>query len=336
MNKKISIIAIICILAIAIGYYIGTDDTQTDIPANTNLTLKPIKLPKPKTDGGMPLMEALKNRQTIRNLSTEKIPEQILSNLIWAAFGINRPEKGNRTAPSAVNWQEIDIYVALEKGLYIYEPKAHILNPVMEMDLREKTTQMFQPSRGMVSNAPVTFIYVADFDRIDGIGRFLNDEEKTLTARADSGFIAQNVYLFCASEGLGTVIRAMVSRDKLKKTMRLRPSQNITLCQTIGFPNKGAVIKSKIDLSNIPDGTYQGSASDKKHDYTAKIIIKNHRLVDVEMTKYGNTKYEQKAKGIINKVINEQSFEVDAISGATNSSQIILKAIANAVELAEK
>ena len=236
IGQRLFCILIICFALIGFSSCAGTSKTQLVSPDNPGVNLKPIILPKPQTNGGKPLMQALKKRQTTRSLSTKKLPEQVLSNLIWAAFGINRPDTGKRTAPSAVNWQEIDIYVALEKGLYIYEPKKHILNPMIAQDFRAKTTQTFQPSKKSVENAPVTFIYVADFNRIDGIGRLMKDKDKALTAYAATGFIGQNVYLFCASQGLGTVIRAMIDKPALREEMNLRPNQHIILCQTIGYP----------------------------------------------------------------------------------------------------
>ncbi|MBW1814974.1 MAG: SagB/ThcOx family dehydrogenase [Deltaproteobacteria bacterium] len=241
MKKSIHIgqllffILIICFSLIGFSSCAGTSKTQSVNPDSPGVKLKPITLPKPQTNGGKPLMQALMKRQTTRSFSTKKLPEQVLSNLLWAAFGINRPGTGKRTAPSAVNWQEIDIYVALEKGLYLYEPNKHILIPMIAQDFRAKTTQMFQPSKKSVENAPVTFIYIADFKRIDGIGRLMKDKDKALTAYAATGFIGQNVYLFCASEGLGTVVRAMIDKPALREEMNLRPNQRITLCQTIGY-----------------------------------------------------------------------------------------------------
>jgi SagB-type dehydrogenase family enzyme len=191
--------------------------------------LKPIQLPKPQMDGGKPLMQALKDRRSTRAFSTEKLPLQTLGNLLWAAFGVNRPDSGHRTAPSAVNWQEIDIYVATADGLYLYEAKGHTLQPVLTNDLRAKTGM--QP---FVKDAPLNLVYVADYSRMN-VG---TPEEKNLFSAADTGFIGQNVYLFCASEGLATVMRGMVDRPALAKAMKLRPDQKIILAQTVGYPKK--------------------------------------------------------------------------------------------------
>jgi nitroreductase len=188
--------------------------------------LKPIELPKPQTEGGRPLMQVLKDRKTARAFSTEKLPLQTLSNLLWAAFGINRPT-GQRTAPSAVNWQEIDVYVALADGLFLYDAKSNALQPVLKEDVRAATgTQPF------VKDAPVSLVFVADYERP---GRVPETERDTWSAM-DVGFIAQNVYLFSASEGLACGVRALIDRPALAKIMKLRPKQRILLAQSVGLP----------------------------------------------------------------------------------------------------
>jgi nitroreductase len=191
--------------------------------------LKPIQLPKPQTDGGKPLMQVLRERKSAREFSSEKIPLQVLSTLLWAASGINRSDSGKRTAPSAANWQEIDIYVATADGLFFYDAKPHLLKPLLAQDIRAMTGR-----QAFVKDAALNLIYVADFSRI---GRGTN-EEKDFFSAADTGFIAQNVYLFCASEGLATVVRANIDRLTLGKTMKLGPDQKITLSQTVGYPKK--------------------------------------------------------------------------------------------------
>ncbi len=184
---------------------------------------------KPQVDGGKPLMQVLKDRSLLVNSAPQKLPLQVLSNLLWAASGVNRPNLGKRTAPTAANWQEIDIYVATADGLYLYDAKPHVLKPVLAGDIRALTGR--QP---FVKEAALNLIYVADFSRI---GRGTN-EEKDFFSAADTGFIAQNVYLFCASEGLATVVRANIDRPTLGKAMKLGPDQRITLSQTVGYPRK--------------------------------------------------------------------------------------------------
>ena len=191
--------------------------------------LKPIQLPKPQMDGGRPLMQVLKDRSSSREFSSQKLPLQVLSNLLWAASGVNRPESGRRTAPTAANWQEINIYLAMAEGLHLYDAKSHLLKLILAEDIRPLTGL-----QAFVKDAPLNLIYVADLLRISRG----TSEEKDFFAAADAGFVAQNVYLFCASEGLATVVRANIDRPTLGKKMKLGPNQRITLSQTVGYPKK--------------------------------------------------------------------------------------------------
>ncbi len=188
--------------------------------------LKVIPLPAPQTDGGKPLMQALEQRRTIRELKPDKLPAQVLANLLWAGFGINRPGSGHRTAPSAMNSQEVDLYVALPEGLYIYEAKPHQLKPVLRKDLRAKTSG--QP---FATNAPAVLIFVADLPRLTKA----KPEQREFYAALDTGFISQNVYLYCASAGLATVVYAL-DRPPLAAAMELRPEQKVILAQAVGYP----------------------------------------------------------------------------------------------------
>jgi nitroreductase len=191
--------------------------------------LAPITLPAPKMDGGKPLMQALKERQSAREYGSEKVSPQVLSNLLWAAWGINRPD-GRRTAPSASNRQEIEIYVTLPEGAYVWDAKANVLNPVASGDLRAATgTQPY------VGTAALNLVFVADMAKA---GRPGTDPQQMLNIGADAGFIAENVYLFCASEGLATVVRASVDKAALAKSLKLRDNQVIVLAQTVGYPAK--------------------------------------------------------------------------------------------------
>lgn len=192
--------------------------------------LKPIKLPQPELNKGKLLMQALKDRKSTRKYRNGNISHQTLSNLLWAAFGINRPESARRTAPSAFNRQEIDVYVAMAQGLYLYDPKEQALKPVVPKDLRDLTgTQSY------FRKAALNLVYVADFSKM-GSGE---EQRKIFISSADTGFIGQNVYLFCASEGLSTVFRASIDRKKLAEAMKLRPDQKITFAQTVGLPASG-------------------------------------------------------------------------------------------------
>ena len=187
-----------------------------------------IQLAKPNTRGGMPLMQALNERKSGREFSPEKLSPQMLSNLLWAAYGVNRPD-GKRTAPSAVNRQTVDIYVTLPEGIYLYKAKEHRLDLVAAGDQRASSGR--QP---FVAEAALNLVYVADYTKLGGT----SDEDKVLYSAAETGFIGQNVYLYCASEGLSTVVRAMVDRPALAKVLKLRPEQKIVLSQTVGYPRR--------------------------------------------------------------------------------------------------
>jgi SagB-type dehydrogenase family enzyme len=193
-------------------------------PQNAPTTL--IKLPPPRQVGGKPLFEALNDRKSTREFHAEEPTLQVLSNLLWAAFGVNRPD-GHRTAPSARNWQEIDVYVALERGLYLFDPRINGLHQVVADDIRAATGM-----QDYVGAAPVNLVYVADLARMDTIDR----TEQRFYSAIDTGFVSQNVYLFCASEGLVTVVRGLLDRKTLAKLMRLRPTQRVIVAQTVGYP----------------------------------------------------------------------------------------------------
>ena len=187
-----------------------------------------VRLPTPKMEGGMPLMQALKERRSVREFSEEKLPVRTLSNLLWAAWGINRPD-GHRTAPSARNMQEMDVYVAMSDGLFLYEPKDHRLRKILAEDIRASTG-----NNPYVKDAAVNLVYVADLARAN-----MTDQAAIeFYTGADTAFLAQNVYLFCASEKLGVVVRGSIDRPALAKLMKLRPDQKITLAQSVGFPKK--------------------------------------------------------------------------------------------------
>jgi SagB-type dehydrogenase family enzyme len=194
---------------------------------NTVLAQSPsvIMLPPPDTTGGKPLMQCLKERRSTRTFDSKPLPQQVLSNLLWAAFGMNRSD-GRRTAPSAMNRQEVDVYVAMQNGLYLYEASSHSLRSVTNEDVREKTGK-----QDFVKDAPLDIVYVADLSKS---GK--SSDEQILYPAADCGFIAQNVYLYCASEGLACVVRAMIDKPALSKAMNLRADQKIILSQTVGYP----------------------------------------------------------------------------------------------------
>jgi SagB-type dehydrogenase family enzyme len=186
-----------------------------------------IKLPAPQLDTGKNLMRVFKERKSWRSfVANKKLPVNVLANMLWAACGINRPDSGKRTAPSALNRQQIDVYVALPEGLFLYEAKGHVLKPIISQDIRALTGK-----QSFVAEAPVTLIYVADYKKMGN----LTEEEKNFYAATDTGFISENVYLFCASEGLATVVRGSLDKEALAKAMKLNDNQKIILAQSVGY-----------------------------------------------------------------------------------------------------
>jgi len=197
------------------------------VQAGSAQELAPVSLPPPQTEGGMPLMKALKLRATARAFAPDPLPAQTLANLLWAAWGINRPQDGKRTAPSTRNWQEIEVVVVNAAGAYVYDAAGNALKPLVAGDLRALAgTQDF------VKDAPVTLVLVADTSRMQG------GPDMQSFAYADAAFVSQNVYLFCASEGLATGVRASVDRPALAKALKLRDNQLIVFAQSVGFPKK--------------------------------------------------------------------------------------------------
>jgi len=188
---------------------------------------KTIQLLTPQPGSGSPLMQLLWKRKSSREFSPKPLPVEVLSNLLWAGFGINRPD-GRRTAPSAMNRQDVDIYVILSDGTYLYDAKANQLKLIVAEDLRGLAgTQPY------VKEAPVNLIYVSDYAKM---GEKVPSELKILLSGAHAGFISQNVYLYCASEGLATVVRAFIDIPALSKAIKLRPEQKIILGQSVGYP----------------------------------------------------------------------------------------------------
>jgi SagB-type dehydrogenase family enzyme len=185
-----------------------------------------IALPPPQTTGAVSLMQALRSRRSTREFSARPLPPEVLSTLLWSAFGVNRPDSGGRTAPSAHNWQEIEVFAALPDGAYRYDARAHALQRVVSGDLRAATGV-----QDFVGAAPLNLVYVADFGKMGDA----TAEERTFYASADAGFVAQNVYLYCAATGLACVVRGLVDRRKLAPALGLRVDQRIVLAQTVGY-----------------------------------------------------------------------------------------------------
>jgi nitroreductase len=187
---------------------------------------KTIPLPPPRAEGGKPLLQALWLRSSTRQFSSRPIPRTVLGELLWAAFGINRPKEGKRTAPSAHNRQEVDIYVTTAEGAYLYDAKGHALRPVVGRDLRALTGRQKFPA-----TAALNLVYVVDLARMPGVPRAAAIE----AAAVSVGAIAENVYLYCASEGLGTVLRGWIDRPELARALGLKADQYILFAQTVGY-----------------------------------------------------------------------------------------------------
>jgi nitroreductase len=186
-----------------------------------------IELPPPRMEGGKPLMDALKLRRSTRAFSDRPLPRQVLSDLLWAAFGINRPASGDRTAPYWRHLMVIDVYVAMADGVWVYEPKPHALVLHSRADIRAATGR-----QDFAGTAPLNLVYVAHGDRMQGVSA----EDRRLFAAVDAAFIGQNVYLFCASESLATVFRGAIDYPKLAAALKLGAGQFVTFAQTVGYP----------------------------------------------------------------------------------------------------
>lgn len=189
-----------------------------------------IQLPYVKRSGGMPIRDAMSRRRSHRMFNSIPLAAQTLADLLWCGFGVNRPDEGGRTAPSARGWREIDIYVALADAAYCYDPVLNRLNFVAEGDIRSATgVQDFVPA------APLNLVYVADYSKMEGV----SEAQRDVFAAADAAFVAQNIYLFCAAEGLSTVVRALIEHASLAKALKLNHNQRIVLAQSVGYPRGG-------------------------------------------------------------------------------------------------
>jgi SagB-type dehydrogenase family enzyme len=187
-----------------------------------------IALPPADVTGGMPLHEALAKRRSAREFAKDPLPLPLLSQLLWAAWGVNRPD-GHRTAPSAIDCREIDLYVALPEGAYLYDATSHALVLVSAHDVRRVTGY-----QDFVDEAPLDLVYVADSSR----QRLVPAAERGRYAAVAAGAIAQNVYLFAASAGLATVLRAWIDRGAVADALGLGHDQDVLLSQTVGLPPK--------------------------------------------------------------------------------------------------
>ena len=189
--------------------------------------LQPIELPPPRADFGKSLAQALKQRRSMREFEDRPLAPQVLSELLWCAYGVNRPVSADRTAPSWRHARETEVFAVMANGVWRYDPIAHRLMPHLAADVREQTGV-----QDFVGTAPLDLVYVSNAEHMSGISR----DEQHRFAAADIGFIGQNVYLYCASEGLACVFRASLDGDKLARTLKLAETQFIGFSQTVGYP----------------------------------------------------------------------------------------------------
>jgi len=184
-----------------------------------------IKLPSPDKAGGMPLMQAFNERSSSRDFIEKDLTEQQLSNLLWAAFGINREDSKKRTAPSSHNNQDIEIFITKKDGVFKYIAESHSLEMISGEDHRS-----IAGKQNFVKKAAINLIYVSDFSKLKG-----DDSVKLMTAATHCGFIGQNVYLYCASEGLISVFRAWIDKEKIAQTLNLPEGYHVIYSQTVGY-----------------------------------------------------------------------------------------------------
>lgn len=219
---------IVRLMAVALGLHLTFLATAQE--------LKPIALPAPQTAGGKPFLDTVRERQSTREFTEQPLAPQQLANLLWVAYGVNRLD-GHRTVPSAMNSQELELYVFLTEGVYRYDASANQLAPVAAGDLRGKVS-----GQAYVKQAPVALVFVADHSRLVKA----RPEDKDFYAAVDTGYVSQNVYLYCAAEGLGTVVYSVdKSRPELARVLGLKPEQKSILGQSVGYAKPGGGGKKK-------------------------------------------------------------------------------------------
>jgi len=190
-------------------------------------TMKTIKLNQPNKERGSVIMKALSERRSVREYSDKKLSHQDLSDLMWAANGISSSD-GKRTAPTARNDQDIDVYVIMQEGAYLYVPESNELTPVAEGDFRPQLADRQE----FVNNVPVCLLIVSDYSRFKGLPEAMQKQFGAL----DAGMVSQNISLFCSGSGLVTVPRAYMQKDNIKKSLKLKDSQEPLLNHPVGYP----------------------------------------------------------------------------------------------------
>ncbi len=187
-----------------------------------------VKLNAPNMENSVTLMAALQNRQTNRSFSSQELGWQQLADLLWAANGVNRPAGGKRTAPSARNAQEIDIYAFTSAGVFFYDAPNHQLKRIADNDCRAGLYD-----RGNFGKAPLILVYVGNFDKMQGF----DEQARNFYSATDVGFVSQNVYLYCATQGLSTVVCGSFNRDNANKVLNIKNGK-LLLAQPVGYPEK--------------------------------------------------------------------------------------------------
>jgi SagB-type dehydrogenase family enzyme len=189
---------------------------------------KTIKLLEPVLKTDKLFMDAIRERKSSRDFAVKELSLQDLSNVLWCANGINRPADGHRTAPSAMNKQDVDVYAVMKDGIWLYDAATHELVSVVEGDFRKDAGM-----QDWVGSAPLNLIYVSDLAKLD----FAKEREaQVMTGAIDAGHCSQNVYLYCAAAKLSVVVRTSVDKKKLAEILKLRPQQIVIAGQTVGYP----------------------------------------------------------------------------------------------------
>lgn len=224
------LLGVVAVLLVAVGATAGWVLVSRGATESSRTEWHPIRfvpLPPPKLDS-VSLRHALQKRISSRTFDPRPLDSQTLSNLLWSANGVNRPENGGRTAPSAYDWRHVDLYLADARGVWLYDATRHGLGQLSRQDLRPLTGM-----QDFVDLAPLTIVLVSDEGKMDPKEPA---EMKSIFSGVSAGAIAQNVYLYAANAGLNVVVRGSVDRPVLHEAMRLRKDQKIVVAQTVGFP----------------------------------------------------------------------------------------------------
>lgn len=190
-----------------------------------------IQLPKPSMDNKVTLMQALQNRHSTREYADKQIPDDVLSTVLWAACGINRPGEGKITAPSAINVQDIQVYVVRQDGAYLYQPKSNSLEKVSSKDLRAAVAGR----QSFAASAPVSLVLVSNHNKFP---QQMPREAKTRMGVVDAGYISENICLACSALELNTVPRMTMDTEALKKDLGLDDNYDLVLNSQIGYQKK--------------------------------------------------------------------------------------------------